>query len=63
MPDGTASILGRVRVRNIAFSKCVAIRFSFYSWQTTGEVTGHYVESINSEYDKFSFTIPCMIFW
>ena len=55
-PDGT-SILGRVRVRNIAFAKWVAIRFTFDSWQTTSEVTGRYVESINSEFDKFSFTI------
>ena len=55
-PDGL-SILGRVRVRNIAFSKWVAIRFTFDSWQTTSEVTGRYVESINSEFDKFSFTI------
>ena len=54
--DGT-SILGRVRVRNIAFAKCVAIRFTLDSWQTTSEVTGRYVESINSEFDKFSFTI------
>jgi hypothetical protein len=55
-PDGT-SILGRVRVRNIAFSKFVAIRFTFDSWQTTSEVTGRYVESINKEFDRFSFTI------
>ena len=51
------SILGRVRVRNIAFSKWVAVRFTFDSWQTTSEVTGRYVESINREFDKFSFTI------
>ncbi|KAF8811994.1 hypothetical protein BYT27DRAFT_7160389 [Phlegmacium glaucopus] len=55
-PDGT-SILGRVRVRNIAFAKWVAIRFTFDSWQTTSEVTGRYVESISSEFDRFSFTI------
>ena len=55
-PDGM-SILGRVRVRNIAFSKWVAIRFTFDSWQTTSEVTGRYVESIDSEFDRFSFTI------
>ena len=55
-PDGTR-ILGRVRVRNIAFSKCVAIRFTFDSWQTTSEVTGRYVESIDGKFDKFSFTI------
>lgn len=55
-PDGM-SILGRVRVRNLAFSKWLAIRFTFDSWQTTSEVTGRYVESLNSEFDRFSFTI------
>jgi Carbohydrate/starch-binding module (family 21) len=55
-PDGT-SILGRVRVRNLAFAKWVAIRFTFDSWQTTSEVTGRYVQPIDSEFDRFSFTI------
>jgi hypothetical protein len=55
-PDGM-SILGRVRVRNIDFSKWIAVRFTFDSWQTTSEVTGRYVESLNSKFDRFSFTI------
>ncbi|XP_006458610.1 hypothetical protein AGABI2DRAFT_176882 [Agaricus bisporus var. bisporus H97] len=54
--DGT-SILGKIRVRNIAYCKTVAIRFTFDSWQTTSEVVGRYVESINSQFDRFSFSI------
>ncbi|KAF9009514.1 putative phosphatase regulatory subunit-domain-containing protein [Cyathus striatus] len=54
--DG-ASIVGRVRVRNIAFSKWIAVRFTFDNWQTTSEVTGKYMDSINAEFDHFSFAI------
>ncbi|KAF8162786.1 putative phosphatase regulatory subunit-domain-containing protein [Crassisporium funariophilum] len=54
--DGT-SILGRVRVRNIAFAKWVAVRFTFDSWQTTSEVTGKYMDSPEPEFDRFTFTI------
>lgn len=55
-PD-TTSILGRVKVRNIAFQKWLAVRFTFDSWQTTSEVTAKYVESIDSVFDRFSFSI------
>lgn len=51
------SVLGHVRVRNIAFTKWVAVRFTFDFWQTTSEVTGRFVESINPEFDRFAFTI------
>jgi hypothetical protein len=54
--DGT-SILGKIRVRNIAYCKTVVIRFTFDSWQTTSEVVGRYVESVNSQFDRFSFSI------
>lgn len=54
--DGT-TVLGNVRVRNIAFVKIVAVRFTFDSWQTTSEVTAHYVESFDHHYDRFSFSI------
>ena len=33
------SLIGRVRVRNIAFEKWVAVRFTFDRWQMTSEVT------------------------
>lgn len=52
------SIHGRVRVKNIAFEKWLAIRFTFDWWQTTSEVTAKYVESIGSGgFDIFGFTI------
>ncbi|TEB31324.1 hypothetical protein FA13DRAFT_1846007 [Coprinellus micaceus] len=54
---GNNAILGRVRVRNIAFVKTVAIRFTFDSWQTTSEVVGHYHDSPSSDFDRFFFTI------
>lgn len=54
--DGT-NILGKIRVRNIAYAKTVAVRFTFDSWQTTSEVTGRYAESIDSQFDRFSFSI------
>ncbi|KAL6308684.1 putative phosphatase regulatory subunit-domain-containing protein, partial [Sparassis latifolia] len=55
--DGTAAH-GRVRVRNIAFEKWVAVRFTFDWWQTTSEVTAKYFESLESgEFDRFTFTI------
>ena len=55
-PDG-ANILGKVRVRNLAFSKSIAVRFTFDSWQTTSEVTGKYLESPSPAFDRFTFTI------
>ncbi|KAH9483585.1 Serine/threonine-protein phosphatase 1 regulatory subunit GAC1 [Psilocybe cubensis] len=54
--DGS-SIYGKVRVRNLAFSKWVAVRFTFDAWQTTSEVTGKYCDSVDSDFDRFSFTI------
>ncbi|KIM49573.1 carbohydrate-binding module family 21 protein [Hebeloma cylindrosporum] len=55
-PDG-ANILGKVRVRNLAFSKSIAVRFTFDSWQTTSEVTGKYFDSPSPTFDRFAFTI------
>ncbi|KAF9020798.1 hypothetical protein BDZ89DRAFT_1072021 [Hymenopellis radicata] len=54
--DGT-HILGRVRVRNLAFQKWLAVRFTFDAWQTTSEVTAKYAESVDREFDIFSFTV------
>ena len=52
------SIQGKVRVKNLAFSKAVAIRFTFDQWQTTSEVTGRWMESLGgAEWDRFGFTI------
>ncbi|RDX39511.1 hypothetical protein OH76DRAFT_1562388, partial [Lentinus brumalis] len=55
--DG-ASLNGRVRVRNLAFQKWVAVRFTVDSWQTTSEVTAKYLDSVpGGVFDRFSFTI------
>ncbi|KAG2107937.1 putative phosphatase regulatory subunit-domain-containing protein [Suillus discolor] len=58
------TITGRVRVRNIAFEKWVAARFTLDLWQTTSEVTAHYVESVNGgTFDIFMFTIRLHDIW
>ncbi|KAI0657216.1 putative phosphatase regulatory subunit-domain-containing protein, partial [Cubamyces menziesii] len=56
-PEGTA-LNGTVRVKNLAFEKWVAVRFTVDEWQTTSEVTARYSESLEGGvYDRFVFTI------
>ena len=53
-----ATICGHVKVKNLAFHKCVAIRFTFDSWQTTSEVSAKYEQSLaHGMFDRFSFVI------
>jgi hypothetical protein len=52
------TVEGIVRVRNIAFEKWIAVRFTLDKWQTTSEVTARYKESFpNSPFDRFMFSI------
>lgn len=53
-----ATICGHVKVRNLAFHKSVAVRFTFDSWQTTSEVSAKYEQSLaHGLFDRFSFVI------
>ncbi|QRW15466.1 Serine/threonine-protein phosphatase [Ceratobasidium sp. AG-Ba] len=54
--DGT-SLVGRVLVRNLAFEKWVAVRFTFDWWQTTSEVSARYVDTVAPGVDCFGFSI------
>ena len=51
-------IEGTIIVRNLAFEKWIAVRFTFDKWQTTSEVAARYRESIR-EYniDRFEYAI------
>ncbi|KAI9508814.1 putative phosphatase regulatory subunit-domain-containing protein [Russula earlei] len=52
------TIEGVVRVRNIAFEKWIAVRFTLDNWQTTSEVTARYKESfLDGTIDRFVFSI------
>ncbi|KAI0046903.1 carbohydrate-binding module family 21 protein, partial [Auriscalpium vulgare] len=52
------AVNGVVRVRNLAFEKWVAVRFTMDWWQTTSEVTARYVDSVEEgRFDRFAFSI------
>lgn len=58
------TIIGRVRVRNLAYEKWVAARFTLDLWQTTSEVTAHYMESVDDGmFDIFTFSIRLHDMW
>jgi len=58
------NLVGKVLVRNIAFHKFVAVRFTFDHWQTVSEVTATYDEAQSGsmtnkdpDWDRFAFSI------
>ncbi|CAE6479253.1 unnamed protein product [Rhizoctonia solani] len=57
LSDDGSSLVGRVLVRNIAFEKWVAARFTFDWWQTTSEVSARYIDTVGDGVDRFGFTI------
>jgi hypothetical protein len=53
-----ATLCGHVKVKNLAFQKSVAVRFTFDCWQTTSEVSAKYEQSLaHGAFDRFSFVI------
>jgi len=58
------NLIGKVLVRNIAFHKWVAVRFTFDHWQTVSEISANYDDNQNSGtpskepgWDRFTFNI------
>ena len=58
------TITGSVRVRNIAYEKWLAVRFTLDWWQTTSEVTARYEKSMeDGSFDIFTFAIRLHDIW
>lgn len=58
LADDLRSVKGAVRVRNVAFEKWVAVRFTLDNWVTVNEVSAEFSESIkDGESDRFTFSI------
>lgn len=58
------TLLGRVRVRNIAYEKWLAARFTTDWWQTTSEVAARYEKSVeDGAFDIFTFFIRLHDIW
>jgi Carbohydrate/starch-binding module (family 21) len=63
------NLIGKVYVKNIAYSKWVAVRFTFDLWQTISEVSATYDSQQNTglipkdpEWDRFTFNIKLVDF-
>ncbi|GAA5900870.1 hypothetical protein JCM6882_007685 [Rhodosporidiobolus microsporus] len=58
MTPDSKSIRGIVRVKNLAFQKWVAVRFTLDNWQTVSEVSAEHHDSLpGGQADRFAFTI------
>lgn len=57
MASDGKTIRGIVRVKNLAFEKWVAVRFTLDHWQTVSEVSADHHESMGQGSDRFIFTI------
>ncbi|KAI6111128.1 putative phosphatase regulatory subunit-domain-containing protein [Pisolithus sp. B1] len=58
------TLLGKVRVRNVAYEKWLAARFTTDWWQTTSEVAARYERSVEGGmFDIFTFFIRLHDIW
>src|SRR5204862_1229726 len=63
LSNNRMNLVGKVFVKNIAFSKSVTVRFTFDHWQTVSEVSGTYHSSLRQKsIDKFTFAIKLLDF-
>ena len=54
------TIVGAIKVKNVAFEKLVTVRHTFDSWDTSGDIEATYVdknEPSNAPYNTFSFEL------
>ncbi|KAN0136127.1 putative phosphatase regulatory subunit domain containing protein [Lactarius tabidus] len=61
LPARPPLLRGIVRVRNISFEKCVAVRFTTDGWTTISETQARYVgpaPETAGAWDLFAFTVP-----
>jgi Carbohydrate/starch-binding module (family 21) len=57
------NLVGKVLVKNLAFSKSICVRFTFDNWQTLSEVSGTYHSSDSEKsLDRFAFAIKLLDF-
>lgn len=55
LADDLRSVRGTVRVRNLAFEKWVAVRFTLDGWKTVSEVSADWSESLSSRAKSWSW--------
>lgn len=59
------TLIGKVAVKNLAYSKWVAVRFTFDHWQTVSEVSATYDSNEANKdpgFDRFTFSIKLVDF-
>lgn len=56
-------VIGYVRVANLSPRKRVFVRYTRNNWETTLEVEGHWVETVEGITDKFIFLLPFPTDW
>lgn len=69
LSSNARNLVGKVLVKNLAYSKWIAVRFTFDHWQTVSEVSASYDSSQNNGttgkdpgWDRFTFTIKLVDF-
>lgn len=69
LSSNARNLVGKVLVKNLAFNKWIAVRFTFDHWQTVSEVSATYDSTQNNsttnkdpDWDRFTFSIKLVDF-